>query len=173
MRSTIRAVGMLMAFVAGSQASAAELAVWTVRASLPNARSDQPCPRARAQSHRHRGRQLRACQKAHERRAGGRKPGWVRKTWTRWAKASSLQGRRNPDNGRSRRRVRTGTPKPDISTVEAYDRTPGGEIHRLFVRMQRDEHRQGIEELGLTEQLKAKTVRTGSQAGGGLLWRIW
>jgi molybdate transport system substrate-binding protein len=64
--------------------------------------------------------------------------------------------------------VRTGTPKPDISTVEAYKaallaaKSIGYSFGCSGMNIAR-----GIDELGLTEQLKAKTVRTGSQAGGG------
>ena len=70
--------------------------------------------------------------------------------------------------------VRTGTPKPDISTVEAYKAAllAAKSIGYSF-GCSGTNIAKGIEELGLTEQLKAKTVRTGSQAGGGPLSSIW
>jgi len=62
--------------------------------------------------------------------------------------------------------VRAGAPKPDISTVEAYKaalisaKSIGYSFGCSGVNIAK-----GIEELGLTAQLKAKTVRTGSQSG--------
>jgi molybdate transport system substrate-binding protein len=64
--------------------------------------------------------------------------------------------------------VRAGAPKPDISTVEAYKaallaaKSIGYSFGCSGLNIAK-----GIEELGLTEQLKAKTKRTGGQAGGG------
>ena len=64
--------------------------------------------------------------------------------------------------------VKTGTPKPDISTVEAYKAAllAAKSIGYSF-GCSGTQIAKGIDELGLTEQLKAKTKRTGSQAGGG------
>jgi molybdate transport system substrate-binding protein len=64
--------------------------------------------------------------------------------------------------------VRTGAPKPDISTVETYKaallaaRSIGYSYGCSGTHVA-----QGIEKLGLTEALKAKTVRTGSGGAGG------
>jgi molybdate transport system substrate-binding protein len=64
--------------------------------------------------------------------------------------------------------VRAGAPKPDIGTVEAYKAAllAAKSIGYSFGCSGANVAK-GIEELGLTEQLKSKTVRTGSQAGGG------
>lgn len=64
--------------------------------------------------------------------------------------------------------VRAGAPKPDIGTVEAYKaaliaaKSIGYSFGCSGTHVE-----QGIAELGLTEQLKAKTVRTGTGARGG------
>jgi molybdate transport system substrate-binding protein len=64
--------------------------------------------------------------------------------------------------------VRAGAPKPDISTVEAYKaallaaKSIGYSFGCSGTHVE-----QGIAQLGLTEQLKAKTVRTGTGAQGG------
>lgn len=64
--------------------------------------------------------------------------------------------------------VRAGAPKPDISTVEAYKaallaaKSIGYSFGCSGMHVAA-----GIEKLGLTQALKAKTVRTGSGAGGG------
>jgi molybdate transport system substrate-binding protein len=64
--------------------------------------------------------------------------------------------------------VRADAPKPDISTVEAYKaallaaKSIGYSYGCSGLHVA-----EGIEKLGLTEALKAKTVRTGSGAGGG------
>src|SRR5215472_6628101 len=64
--------------------------------------------------------------------------------------------------------VRAGAPKPDISTVEAYKaaliaaKSIGYSFGCSGLHVA-----EGIEQLGLTEALKAKTVRTGSQGAGG------
>ena len=64
--------------------------------------------------------------------------------------------------------VRAGAPKPDIGTVEAYKaallaaKSIGYSFGCSGLHVA-----EGIEKLGLTEALKAKTVRTGSGAGGG------
>jgi molybdate transport system substrate-binding protein len=64
--------------------------------------------------------------------------------------------------------VRAGAPKPDISTVDAYKaallaaKSIGYSFGCSGVHVA-----EGIEQLGLTEALKAKTVRTGSQGAGG------
>src|SRR4029450_12015028 len=56
--------------------------------------------------------------------------------------------------------VRAGAPKPDISTVEAYKATLLAAKSIGYSRGCSGEHvAQGIEQLGLTETLKAKTVR--------------
>lgn len=64
--------------------------------------------------------------------------------------------------------VRAGAPKPDISTVAAYKAAllAAKSIGYSF-GCSGTHVAQGIAELGLTEELKAKTVRTGSGAGGG------
>lgn len=63
--------------------------------------------------------------------------------------------------------VRAGAPKPDIGTVEAYKAAliAAKSIGYSF-GCSGTHVAQGIAELGLTEQLKAKTVRTGSGSGG-------
>jgi molybdate transport system substrate-binding protein len=64
--------------------------------------------------------------------------------------------------------VRAGLPKPDISTVEAYKaallaaKSIGYSFGCSGTNVER-----GIAQLGLTEQLKAKTVRTGTGGAGG------
>ena len=64
--------------------------------------------------------------------------------------------------------VRAGAQKPDISSVEAYKAAllAAKSIGYSF-GCSGTNVAEGIEKLGLTEQLKAKTVRTGSGAGGG------
>jgi molybdate transport system substrate-binding protein len=64
--------------------------------------------------------------------------------------------------------VRAGAPKPDISTVEAYKAAllAAKSIGYSF-GCSGTNVAAGITELGLTEALKAKTVRTGGAAGGG------
>src|SRR6202035_1563446 len=62
--------------------------------------------------------------------------------------------------------VRAGVPKPDISTVEAYKATLLAAKSIGYSRGCSGTHiGQGIEELGLTAQLKAKTVFTGNGPG--------
>jgi molybdate transport system substrate-binding protein len=64
--------------------------------------------------------------------------------------------------------VRAGAPKPDISTIEAYKATLLAAKSIGYSYGCSGTHvAEGIAQLGLTEQLKAKTVRTGSGAGGG------
>jgi molybdate transport system substrate-binding protein len=64
--------------------------------------------------------------------------------------------------------VRAGAPKPDIGTVDAYKaaliaaKSIGYSFGCSGLHVA-----EGIEQLGLTEALKAKTVRTGSQGAGG------
>jgi molybdate transport system substrate-binding protein len=64
--------------------------------------------------------------------------------------------------------VRAGAPKPDISTVEAYKaallaaKSIGYSFGCSGIHVA-----EGIEKLGLTDALKAKTVRTGSGGRGG------
>jgi molybdate transport system substrate-binding protein len=64
--------------------------------------------------------------------------------------------------------VRAGAPKPDIGTGRGLQ---GGahrrQVDRLLVRLQRDQCGGRHRKLGLAEQLKPKTTRTGSQGGGG------
>jgi molybdate transport system substrate-binding protein len=64
--------------------------------------------------------------------------------------------------------VRAGAPKPDISTVDAYKAAliAAKSIGYSF-GCSGTHVADGIEKLGLTEQLKAKTVRTGGAANGG------
>ena len=64
--------------------------------------------------------------------------------------------------------VRAGAPKPDIGTVEAYKAAliAAKSIGYSF-GCSGTNVAEGIEKLGLTEQLKPKTTRTGSQGGGG------
>jgi len=62
--------------------------------------------------------------------------------------------------------VRTGAPKPDVSSVEAYRATLLAAKSIGYSRGCSGLHvAEGIEQLGLTETLKAKTVRTGGGAG--------
>ena len=64
--------------------------------------------------------------------------------------------------------VRAGAPKPDISTVEAYKAALIAAKSIGYSYGCSGTHvADGIEKLGLTEQLKAKTVRTGTGAAGG------
>jgi molybdate transport system substrate-binding protein len=64
--------------------------------------------------------------------------------------------------------VRAGAPKPDIGTVEAYKATLLAAKSIGYSYGCSGTHTaEGIKELGLTEQLKAKTVRTGGGVGGG------
>jgi molybdate transport system substrate-binding protein len=62
--------------------------------------------------------------------------------------------------------VRAGAPKPDISTVEAYAKTLLAAKSIGYSRGCSGQHvAQGIAQLGLTEQLKPKIVRTGGGTG--------
>jgi len=62
--------------------------------------------------------------------------------------------------------VRAGAPKPDIRTVEAYKATLLAAKSIGYSRGCSGLHvEQGIAELGLTETLKAKTIRTGGGTG--------
>jgi molybdate transport system substrate-binding protein len=64
--------------------------------------------------------------------------------------------------------VRAGAPKPDISTVEAYKAALIAAKSIGYSYGCSGTHvAEGIEKLGLTEQLKGKTVRTGGAANGG------
>jgi molybdate transport system substrate-binding protein len=64
--------------------------------------------------------------------------------------------------------VRAGTSKPDIGTVEAYKAALlAAKSIGYSYGCSGANVAEGIEKLGLTEQLKPKTTRTGSQAGGG------
>src|SRR5215471_11268706 len=64
--------------------------------------------------------------------------------------------------------VRAGAPKPDIGTVEAYKAALiAAKSIGYSYGCSGNNVAEGIEKLGLTEQLKPKTTRTGSQAGGG------
>ena len=68
--------------------------------------------------------------------------------------------------------VRAGAPKPDISTVEAYKAAllAAKSIGYSF-GCSGTHIAEGIEKLGLTEQLKAKTVRTSGGPVTALSWR--
>jgi molybdate transport system substrate-binding protein len=64
--------------------------------------------------------------------------------------------------------VRAGAPKPDISTVEAYKAALIAAKSVGYSYGCSGTHvAEGIEKLGLTEQLKGKTVRTGTGGRGG------
>ncbi len=64
--------------------------------------------------------------------------------------------------------VRAGASKPDIGTVDAYKAALlAAKSIGYSYGCSGTNVAEGIEKLGLTEQLKAKTTRTGSQAGGG------
>jgi molybdate transport system substrate-binding protein len=64
--------------------------------------------------------------------------------------------------------VRAGAPKPDISTVEAYKAALIAAKSIGYSYGCSGTHvAEGIAKLGLTEQLKTKTVRTGTGAAGG------
>jgi molybdate transport system substrate-binding protein len=64
--------------------------------------------------------------------------------------------------------VRAGAPKPDIGTVEAYKAALiAAKSIGYSYGCSGTNVAEGIEKLGLTAQLKPKTTRTGSQAGGG------
>ena len=64
--------------------------------------------------------------------------------------------------------VRAGAPKPDIGTVEAYKAALIAAKSIGYSYGCSGSHvAEGIAKLGLTEQLKAKTVRTGGAASGG------
>ena len=64
--------------------------------------------------------------------------------------------------------VRAGAPKPDISTVEAYKAALIAAKSIGYSYGCSGTHvAEGIERLGLTEQLKAKTMRTGTGGRGG------
>ena len=62
--------------------------------------------------------------------------------------------------------VRAGAPKPDISTVEAYTKTLLAAKSIGYSRGCSGQHvAEGIEQLGLTEQLKSKVQLTGGGTG--------
>ncbi len=64
--------------------------------------------------------------------------------------------------------VHAGAPKPDISTVEAYKAALiAAKSIGYSYGCSGSNVAEGIEKLGLTDELKRKTTRTGSQAGGG------
>jgi molybdate transport system substrate-binding protein len=64
--------------------------------------------------------------------------------------------------------VRAGAPKPDIGTVEAYKAALIAAKSIGYSYGCSGSHvAEGITKLGLTEQLKAKTMRTGGAANGG------
>jgi molybdate transport system substrate-binding protein len=64
--------------------------------------------------------------------------------------------------------VRTGAAKPDIGTVEAYKAALiAAKSIGYSYGCSGTNVAEGIEKLGLTEQLKPKTTRTGTQGGGG------
>jgi molybdate transport system substrate-binding protein len=64
--------------------------------------------------------------------------------------------------------VRAGAPKPDIGTVEAYKAVLiAAKSIGYSYGCSGTNVAEGIEKLGLSEQLKPKTTRTGSQGGGG------
>jgi molybdate transport system substrate-binding protein len=64
--------------------------------------------------------------------------------------------------------VRAGAPKPDIGTVEAYKAALiAAKSIGYSYGCSGTNVAEGIEKLGLTERLKPKTTRTGSQGGGG------
>jgi molybdate transport system substrate-binding protein len=64
--------------------------------------------------------------------------------------------------------VRAGAPKPDIGTVEAYKAALiAAKSIGYSYGCSGTNVAEGIEKLGLTDRLKPKTTRTGSQGGGG------
>src|SRR5262249_58584181 len=67
--------------------------------------------------------------------------------------------------------VRAGAPKPNVGTVEDYKATLLAAKSIGYSRGCSGQHvAEGIEQLGLTEALKAKTVRTGGGARPGTLF---
>jgi molybdate transport system substrate-binding protein len=171
MRSMIAAAGMLAAFVVVSQSEAAELVIWTSQGSAQNVRVVSDVFAVKS------GHAVKIVQVGSsgipKRVASGEgadvvvilpeeldelvKQGIVvagtSKPWISVGLGVA---------------VRAGAPKPDISTVEAYKaallaaKSIGYSFGCSGLNIAK-----GIEELGLTEQLKAKTKRTGGQAGGG------
>jgi molybdate transport system substrate-binding protein len=169
MRSTTAAVGMLAAFILSGPAQAADLVVWTSQGSVPNVRAVTEAF-SRTSGH-----------KVTVTQVGG--SGLERKLLS-GESADVLVVIREDMDGMVKKgivvadtakpwmtaslgiAVRAGASKPDVSTVEAYKaallaaKSIGYSFGCSGLNIAK-----GIEELGLTEQLKAKTVRTGSQAG--------
>jgi molybdate transport system substrate-binding protein len=163
--------GMFAAFVLVSQAKAAELVIWTSQGSVPNVREVTEAF-ARASGHKVTIIQVGSSGIARKLASGEQADVLVigHEEMDEWAnKGTVVAGTSKPwitvGLGIS---VRAGAPKPDVSTVEAYKaallaaKSIGYSFGCSGLNIAK-----GIDELGLTEQLKAKTVRTGSQAGGG------
>lgn len=171
MRSTTAAAGLLAAFILVGPAQGAELVIWTSQGSVPNVREVSD---AFARSSGHKVTIVQVGSSGLERRlASGENPDVAiighEELEELAKKGIVVAGTSKPwltvGLGVA---VRAGAPKPDISTVEAYKaaliaaKSIGYSFGCSGMNVAK-----GIEELGLTEQLKAKTVRTGSQSGPG------
>jgi molybdate transport system substrate-binding protein len=162
---------MLAAFVFVSQGQAAELVVWTSQGSAQNVRE---VAEAFARANGHKVTITQVGSSGLERKlASGEQADLLvlgpEEIDALVKKGTIVAGTSKPwmtvNLGIS---VRAGAPKPDVSTVEAYKAAllAAKSIGYSFGCSGRNIAK-GIDELGLTEQLKAKTVRTGNQAGGG------
>ena len=171
MRSTTAAAGLLAATILAGPAQAADLVIWTSQGSVPNVREVSG---AFARASGHKVTVVQVGSSGLERRlAGGEQPDVAiigHEEMEELAKKGIVvHGTAKPwltvGLGIA---VKAGTPKPDVSTPEAYKaallkaKSIGYSFGCSGMNVAK-----GIEELGLTEQLKAKTVRTGSQAGPG------
>lgn len=171
MRSTTAAAGVLAALIVAGPAPAAELVIWTSQGSVPNVREVSD---AYARTSGHKVTIVQVGSSGLERRlAGGEQPDVAiigQEEMEDLAKKGIIvAGTSKPwltvGLGIA---VKAGTPKPDVSTVEAYKAAllAAKSIGYSF-GCSGTQIAKGIDELGLTEHLKAKTKRTGSQAGGG------
>jgi molybdate transport system substrate-binding protein len=169
MRSMISAAGLLAAFAVFDQGHTAEVVVWTSQASIPNVNE------VAAAFSRASGNTVQIIQ------VGGAGIDW--KT-AQPADVIALDPEKMDEFGKKGIvvagtdkpwvraglgvSVRAGAPKPDISTVEGYKtallaaKSIGYSLGCSGVNIEK-----GIQELGIADQLKSKTVHTGSQAGGG------
>lgn len=171
MRSATAAASLLAALILAGPAQAADLVIWTSQGSVPNVREVSD---AFSRTSGHKVTIVQVGSSGLDRRLAAGEQADVaiigQEELEELAKKGTIvAGTSKPwltvGLGVA---VRAGAPKPDISTVEAYKaallaaKSIGYSFGCSGMNVAK-----GIEELGLTEQLKAKTVRTGTQAGPG------